>query len=385
MESKNGTFSEQNLTNFTVIDPTAETAINPTTETAINPLDETSTNLTAETTINPTVKTLINPLDETAINPTAETKINSPSSETSIYKENQIPKIVHNIIWEGTPYVTVQNNVHSWKAKNPEFQHIMWTPETVDHIVQKYYPQHFDSYTALSSNRKYTVAKYFIIHLLGGVIADVKLQPIKPLNYILERSWRNLEMAKDSKNLRESLDSDACSMMFQCSRVPLFNLIFDKGVKLSIHDDLFASVPRHPFWKALINRIPTRNSPGWMTGNLSDSYTCGSILLSTMYQEWEGHLPQVHLIQRNMVDPCSPQHTFQRATGVSLPCNTKNSLTLLDNRDKKSKRFIVILLAVASIFGVSGAVLIYNILRKKRILIHMNDDVHTNNRDLQVK
>lgn len=70
--------------------------------------------------------------------------------------------------------------------ENPEYQQIYFSKEDRDSFIQKYYPQHYDSYNCLVPNAfRADVFRLLILYKYGGIYCDISIRFLTNLSSIV--------------------------------------------------------------------------------------------------------------------------------------------------------------------------------------------------------
>ena len=97
-----------------------------------------------------------------------------------------IPKIIHQT-WktqEIPPELVFC--VESWKKLNPDWQYILWTDEEMDVFVKKYFPEIHGVYVSYPTNIfRADLFRLLVVYQMGGVYADLDMECLKPLDFLL--------------------------------------------------------------------------------------------------------------------------------------------------------------------------------------------------------
>lgn len=87
-----------------------------------------------------------------------------------------IPKKIHQI-WLGDQKKRPQILINSWKYKNPDWDHFLWTEENIPEIVNK---KQFDATNEYPG--KADILRYELLYYFGGIFIDADSECVKPLN-----------------------------------------------------------------------------------------------------------------------------------------------------------------------------------------------------------
>lgn len=95
-----------------------------------------------------------------------------------IVQEDGIPPVVHQLAPKNRDkWPLIWNKCQkSWKQefRKPEFSYQMWNDSSLRRFVKQYYPEHYDFYLELPKKiNRIDLARYFILHRLGGIYADM--------------------------------------------------------------------------------------------------------------------------------------------------------------------------------------------------------------------
>ena len=121
----------------------------------------TSTNILPSTTL-PDVATTTTSTQKEAFNPT-------------------LPKIIHHQ-WKDQHVPTKYLKWYKkWKIHypEPEYQHILWTDDSARSLIATHYTWFLDTYDNYDKNiKRADSARYFILHFMGGIYADLDYEPM---------------------------------------------------------------------------------------------------------------------------------------------------------------------------------------------------------------
>lgn len=144
----------------------------------------------------------------------------------------KIPKIIHQSwktesvpeVW--LPYQTAVKKFH------PDWEYILWTDESSEAYVAKEYPDFLPIYQGFSRNiMRADVFRYLIMYKMGGMYLDLDYEMLRPFDFEEEK------------------------LVLPMNREKAFGDAYD-----GLGNAIFASVPGHPFWKAVIDDM-TANPP----------------------------------------------------------------------------------------------------------------------------
>lgn len=109
----------------------------------------------------------------------------TPSGKTNLTKKTRpirqvdgIPPVVHQLAPKNKyKWPAIWSKCQkSWKKefRKPEFSYRIWNDSAMVKFVKQYYPEHYDYYQDLPKKKqRIDMARYFILHRLGGIYADM--------------------------------------------------------------------------------------------------------------------------------------------------------------------------------------------------------------------
>lgn len=201
-----------------------------------------------------------------------------------------IPKIIHQT-WkdEDVPrkWVGFQQKVISL---NPDWEYRLWTDNDNDAFVREEFPDFYEIFTGFSRNiMRADVIRYLIMYRLGGVYLDLDYEMLYPFDF------GNHELVLPQNRSKSYGDPE------------------DK-----LGNCIFASIPRHPFWKDVIDDL--RDHPPEVTDYSQIVDATGPGLLTRIFRSRD--YTNVHLPERLVYHPPSPNNKRDvrkiKENGVSL-------------------------------------------------------------------
>lgn len=145
-----------------------------------------------------------------------------------------IPKLFHQIWFQGAPPPLFESLSQTWKDKNPGWKLMQWEEKGMEKFIRDNFPEYLELY--LSYNHwiyKVDFFRYFAIYYYGGVFIDMDFECLKGIDDLL-LLFKGAQVAfpaecSDNKTLLESPES---------------------------HENNFlVSVPKHPFWQIVFNEL----------------------------------------------------------------------------------------------------------------------------------
>lgn len=141
------------------------------------------------------------------------------------------PKIIHQT-WKSTEIPPRwQRFRDAWKKFHPGWEFRLWTDEDNRRLVERDYTaflQLYDSYAY--PVQKADFARILYLHKFGGVYADLDLEPLRPLDGIIDQP--HLILGEEKEGMGKSLNR-----------------------RDFIINAFMASPKGHPFWKMLLERL----------------------------------------------------------------------------------------------------------------------------------
>jgi hypothetical protein len=147
-----------------------------------------------------------------------------------------IPKILH-FTWKSEQLPRqMQAYYDAWRRLHPDWEIRLWTDETMRAFVAETYPAFIPTYDAYPKMiQRADSFRYLVLGALGGVYADLDVEPFKPIDDLLD---------------------------FECflGIEPLEHIFPDRhhqGVPFLLTNAFMGSVPGHPLWRDIIARMPS--------------------------------------------------------------------------------------------------------------------------------
>jgi mannosyltransferase OCH1-like enzyme len=97
-----------------------------------------------------------------------------------------IPKIIHQLWKTNSIPDEFAEFVNNWKRLHPTWQYKLWTDDMLLEFVKTEYPNFISTYNKYPYNiQRVDAARYLILNTVGGVYADLDIEPIKPIDDLL--------------------------------------------------------------------------------------------------------------------------------------------------------------------------------------------------------
>ena len=147
-------------------------------------------------------------------------------------KSEKIPKHIHQVFFsvDGAPMSQrYADNQKSWREKHPDFKYTIWNISMVDELINKEYQYIKDLYYSYGHwIRRIDVAKYLVLHHVGGVYFDMDLKCKKRITGLLE-------------------DMNYTGVLMY------------RTWPMGVSNDIMFAEKHHPFWEFVINSLEAAN------------------------------------------------------------------------------------------------------------------------------
>ena len=121
----------------------------------------------------------------------------------------KINRVIHQMWFDGLDQAPskYKPGMDSWKRENKDYQYIFWDKFNISAFIENYYPEYSKKWHSLDQMiKKCDSARYFILHKLGGVYADLDTFAHKGIDsLILDQDLDNYSIILSE----ESLDPQA--------------------------------------------------------------------------------------------------------------------------------------------------------------------------------
>jgi mannosyltransferase OCH1-like enzyme len=129
-----------------------------------------------------------------------------------------------------------ENNSNIIKKMYSNYKYILWTDEDIEKFIRTKFNKYYNFFKNLSKIQKIDIVRYLWMYYYGGVYSDMDVLYIKRIDYekyngvvFIEREWTS----------------------------PL-----DNSIKISVHNCIMSSIPKHTIWLIIIDEIIKKYNNG---------------------------------------------------------------------------------------------------------------------------
>lgn len=167
-------------------------------------------------------------------------------------------------VWDTTQIPEIFGKwIPTWLARNPGWQHWLWTLDDVRDLVARHYPDHltlYDSYTAPIFRAD--VMRYFVLHRYGGVYVDLDMESLRPLDewmthfhcLVSEENYEHSFVIREQESTNLVNGFIACAPQHPLMKMAIESL--DDAAMKYFGDYIYATGPK--FFDAVWNRYRDR-------------------------------------------------------------------------------------------------------------------------------
>ena len=158
----------------------------------------------------------------------------------------KVPRKIHQIWIQGKHQVPkkYRKMAETWKSQNPDWQYHLWDDNSLKLFLQRYHTDLLHVYcegTDLAFQAD--IGRYAILDVLGGIYADMDTICVRPIDHML--------CSKEASLYIQLYDNP---VLFVKSKIPGKLLV-------RVANSVIASVPRHPIWQDVFERIIKNEDP----------------------------------------------------------------------------------------------------------------------------
>jgi inositol phosphorylceramide mannosyltransferase catalytic subunit len=173
-------------------------------------------------------------------------------------KHMTIPRIIHQTWKDESIPAPMQKLVASWKWNHPGWEYRLWTDTQNREFIKTYYPDFMERYDSYPYHiQRVDAVRYFILYTFGGLYVDLDFECFHSLEQLL--SEHECLFGLEPQEHHEIHNRDHI-----------------------IGNALMATVPRHSFFRAIIDDLADYNPPPQHRNNLVLE-TTGPFMLTRLY------------------------------------------------------------------------------------------------------
>ncbi|MBP2307309.1 glycosyltransferase [Azospirillum melinis] len=177
--------------------------------------------------------------------------------------QGPIPRLIHQTWKTGDIPSGFQTLQRSWIARNPGFSYRFWTDGDIERFVAEEHPALLPVFRGYADPiARIDLARYLILRRFGGVYADLDFECLQPIDGLLE-----------GRSLVVGLEPEEHGGLAKA---------VERGLSRILCPSFLASVPGHPFWDHLLDRLVEARH----CADVLDA--TGPFLLTRAHAEYEG-------------------------------------------------------------------------------------------------
>lgn len=144
-----------------------------------------------------------------------------------------IPRVIHQS-WKTSDHIPSRFLpwMRSWTDAHPEWTYVFWTDDDNLALFEHVYPQYLSVARVVNKISLADMARYALLHNVGGLYVDVDFECKKPFNE-LHRTHR----------------------VFLGTEPLAHSVLLEKSTEPLLCNAIMASVPQHPFWLSVLDNI----------------------------------------------------------------------------------------------------------------------------------
>jgi mannosyltransferase OCH1-like enzyme len=139
-----------------------------------------------------------------------------------------IPRCIHQIWIQGADAVPPRYRAAAltWKKRNPGWTHRLWDEKSLRALMLARAPEWWAVYSVQPEvEAKADVARYALLHAIGGLYADIDTECRRPIGPLLARSNSRLHATYYSGDRRSPIECATNSVVASCPRHPIWSLV----------------------------------------------------------------------------------------------------------------------------------------------------------------
>lgn len=173
-----------------------------------------------------------------------------------------IPKIIHQLWKTNSMPNEFAEFANKWKQLHPTWQYKLWTDDMLLDFVETEYPNFLSIYNKYEYNiQRVDAARYLILNTVGGVYADLDIEPIYAVDDLL-----TTETVFATEH-----PADASRM----------------GVKQLVSNAFMATAPNRPIFDTIIRQLALRHQKTHNNKRMTVIHSTGPMFLTNCVGEAE--------------------------------------------------------------------------------------------------
>jgi inositol phosphorylceramide mannosyltransferase catalytic subunit len=187
-----------------------------------------------------------------------------------------IPKILHQTWKTKDLPVAFERFRQTWLRHHPDWEFVLYDDADCRRLVATHYPALLPRYDCYPTNvQRADLFRYLVVHLHGGVYADLDMECLQPLTPLLENR--------------------SCVLGVEATFGDHLRRVRNYRRRYQVGNCIFAAAARHPFFSLLIDRLPKVESHEPLSQTFVED-TTGPGLLTRVFQECRDSFPDVTLL-----------------------------------------------------------------------------------------
>jgi mannosyltransferase OCH1-like enzyme len=187
------------------------------------------------------------------------------------------PKIIHQIynFWDNKTPSKIRERMDNWKNTHPDFKYILWNKKKSRDFIKKKY----NWFLPIWDRYPYTIQcadaiRYFILYEYGGIYSDIDLDPVKPIDGLLQKY--------SDKNI----------------------LLYKSPNSGLITNDFMVSKKGMSFWKKSWYELIKNHNVDYYSKHITVMYSTGPLLLDYVYEQHKNRKNGAYCVPTSIINNC---------------------------------------------------------------------------------
>jgi len=174
---------------------------------------------------------------------TSNSLVNNPISSIISFEKENIPKIIIQTWKSNVVPQRYMQLIQSIKVNHPDYQYLFFTDQDIEEFLKSNYPEYYQTYLNLPIKiQRIDFFRYVAVYHFGGFYMDLDMLCLKSFDDLLKYTC--------IFPVDEFISKPLC-------KFPRYKPYCDKGYYYLLGQYAFAAYPRHPFVKAIVDKIHT--------------------------------------------------------------------------------------------------------------------------------